>query len=157
MGANDAGAIGPGGHGVGGSRVIDLGSLKIRVLVGGEPGNGLIEMFEFTAAPGAATPPPHVHRRCTETFLVLEGVLQVCVNDDVRVARAGDVVHVPVGAVHAFTYPEPITTRLITTFAPGIGMARYFDDLRELLLAKPSGDADGLRDLMARHDTWLVG
>jgi len=62
-------------------------------------------LIRTTLSAGSDGPPPHCHRRAPEGFLMLDGRLDVLVDDDVRELRAGDLLVVPTGVPHAFATP----------------------------------------------------
>ena len=63
---------------------------------------GALSSHRVDLAPGADGSVPHRHNTFTETFYVLDGVLDVLAGQEVLTARAGDLVVVPPGVVHAY-------------------------------------------------------
>lgn len=85
---------------------------------------GQLAVVEFLVVPGGG-PPPHVHLREDETFILLEGELALYLGDERIVARAGDLVHVPTGAPHRFRNETPACARCLVLIAPA-GHENFF-------------------------------
>lgn len=74
---------------------------------------------------GAGAPPNH-HAGETESFYVLEGQIGFMVDGEEFVARPGDHVAIPDGAVHAFQAVGDKPARLLIINAPGQMHDRFF-------------------------------
>jgi quercetin dioxygenase-like cupin family protein len=72
--------------------------------------------------PGAAR---HFHAKHVDTFIVLEGELEVLTAGDSLTLNAGDAVAVPPGVVHGFNNLPPGPVRLLNVHAPGCRFADY--------------------------------
>lgn len=68
--------------------------------------------------PDAATP-LHYHNRHTEAFFCVEGQMTMWLDGVQHTLTAGDFVHVPPGAVHAYRLDSP-RTRFLGVLSPGI-------------------------------------
>jgi quercetin dioxygenase-like cupin family protein len=87
-----------------------------------EPALGAIEI----AVP-AGWPGPNLHHHAfAETFYVLDGELTFMLADAKRVARAGELLHVPGGAVHTLANHSGADARYLLLCTPG-GFERRFD------------------------------
>ena len=77
--------------------------------------------------PGKRGPGPHIHRRHSDSFYVLEGELEFGVGPRVEPVRlgAGGFVLVPPGVVHTFLNPGPGEARFLNFHAPSMGFADY--------------------------------
>jgi mannose-6-phosphate isomerase-like protein (cupin superfamily) len=73
---------------------------------------------------GSATP-LHVHPDDDESFLVLEGSLELAFGDERVVAGPDDALHVPRGVEHAFRVVSPEGARVIIVGTPA-GHERFF-------------------------------
>ncbi len=73
----------------------------------------------LTEAPIGPEIPRHYHDKVTETFFCVKGTLQMFLNDEFVLLEAGDFLHVPPGAVHAFKIMRE-DTRFIGFLTPGI-------------------------------------
>jgi quercetin dioxygenase-like cupin family protein len=83
------------------------------------------------ARPGAG---PHVHRRHADSFYVLEGELEVLVQEDERPLCPGACVCAPAGVVHGFRSTSP--ARFLNFHTPDGGFA---DNLQALDRGEPGG------------------
>jgi quercetin dioxygenase-like cupin family protein len=64
---------------------------------------------------------PHIHKRHSDSFYVLEGELEFNVGDETHRAGPGGFVSVPPGIVHAFTNPGPGPVRFLNAHTPACG------------------------------------
>src|SRR6187397_535456 len=88
-----------------------------RFLVTGDETDGKYAMFEAMVPPGGG-PPPHVHSREEESFLILEGEITFTVGDERIVATEGTFANMPVGSLHSFKNATNKTARMIISVAP---------------------------------------
>lgn len=95
-----------------------------RFLATSEDTDGKYAMWEAIVPPGGG-PPPHVHSREEEGFLVLEGEITFQVGDKRIVAKAGTFANMPVGTVHSFKNESDQTAKMIITVAPA-GLEQMF-------------------------------
>ena len=95
-----------------------------RFLATGDETDGRYAMFEAVVRPGGG-PPPHVHSREEESFLVLEGEITFQVGDQQIVAKAGTFANMPVGSLHSFKNNTDTEARMIISVAPA-GLERMF-------------------------------
>ena len=72
-----------------------------RFLATGEETGGKYATFEAIVPPGGG-PPPHIHSREEESFLVLEGQITFQLGDERFVGEAGTFLNMPVGSLHSF-------------------------------------------------------
>ena len=70
-----------------------------RFLATGEETGGRYATFESLVPPGGG-PPPHVHSREEESFLVLEGEMTFVLGDERFVAAPGTFVNMPIDSRH---------------------------------------------------------
>ncbi|HEX9034495.1 MAG TPA: cupin domain-containing protein [Streptosporangiaceae bacterium] len=64
--------------------------------------------------------PRHIHHRSDEAFYVLDGQLEVLVNDERRTLGAGELVHVSAGTVHTFANRGPAYARVLVVMTPEV-------------------------------------
>jgi quercetin dioxygenase-like cupin family protein len=95
-----------------------------RFLATGEETEGKYAMFEAIVPPGGG-PPPHVHSREEESFLILEGEITFTVNGEQIIATAGTFANMPVGSLHSFKNATDKTARMIISVAPA-GLEKMF-------------------------------
>ncbi|MFD9540101.1 cupin domain-containing protein [Streptomyces sp. NPDC060022] len=103
---------------------------------------------------GAVGAPAHFHTKASELFFVLDGSLQVLVDDTVQVLDKGDFLLVPPHTPHAFAAAPGAEADVLFVFTPG--MPR-FDYLR-LLGRVMRGEADfqEIKDSSEQYDNHYV-
>ena len=85
------------------------------------------------ASPGMPSPPPHVHDRHADCFLVLEGSLRLELEGETRVAGPESWIQVPQGVVHTFSPVGDEPARFVNVHTPSGGIGAY---MRVLMAAK---------------------
>ena len=95
-----------------------------RFLATGDDTNGKYAMWEAIVPPGGG-PPPHIHSREEEAFLVLEGEITFHVGEKRIVAKAGTFANMPVGTAHSFKNETDQQAKMIITVAPA-GLEQMF-------------------------------
>ncbi|XVV05622.1 cupin domain-containing protein [Actinosynnema sp. CA-248983] len=75
---------------------------------------------------GADGAPPHFHTRASELFFVLDGTLQVLLDQDVLTLERGDFLVVPPRVPHAFGAAKGADADVLFVFTPGVGRFDYY-------------------------------
>lgn len=75
---------------------------------------------------GANGAPPHFHTRASELFFVLDGTLQVLLDQDVITLERGDFLVVSPRTPHAFGAAEGADADVLFVFTPGMGRFDYY-------------------------------
>jgi hypothetical protein len=78
--------------------------------------------------PAQTGPPPHIHHAEDETFILLDGVVDFHVADDVHRAEPGSVVFVPRGTRHHFSNAGDNAARMLFMYSPA-GMEGMFAEI----------------------------
>jgi quercetin dioxygenase-like cupin family protein len=94
-----------------------LGTL-VRILVDGDVTGGRFSLSHLTLPHGAA-PPVHSHPQ-DETFYLVEGKLQVLIDDKAQHCETGAVAFVPGGSPHSFRVDSDTATMLVLSTPAGI-------------------------------------
>ena len=122
-----------------------------------ETTGGAFSLAEATLPPGMAGPPPHAHRRTTDTFYILAGTLRLTLGGRTVDAPAGSYILVSPGVAHTFANAsDDAPVRFLNLNAPG-GWEHY---LRDLAAAAHTGAIPGgaaFARIVARHDFVLPG
>ncbi len=118
-------------------------------LVTGAQSDGAYFIMEAIVPPEGG-PPPHIHHREQESFYVLEGTLDIKMDDKVVQATAGDFVHIPRGTVHAFRNSGTESARLLLIFSPG-GMERFFEETLEQVQDRSAPQPDNMDVVVERY------
>ncbi|USN98861.1 MAG: cupin domain-containing protein [Phycisphaeraceae bacterium] len=85
---------------------------------------GAATLVMLDVAPGAGTP-PHVHEREDESFLVLDGEIDITLDGRTTRLGAGEAAWGARGVPHMFRNSSPRPARLVVTATPG-GLDRFF-------------------------------
>jgi len=75
---------------------------------------------------GSEGAPPHFHERSAELFYMLDGRLDVLLDERIVTIERGDVLVVPPGLPHAFAPPADCDADVLFVFAPGTARSDYF-------------------------------
>jgi mannose-6-phosphate isomerase-like protein (cupin superfamily) len=137
-------------------RPVAAAGVTILLKSAAEDTDGRWTLYEYTAPPRFAGPPPHWHRETEEAFFVLEGSVRFELDGESIDAPAGAYVRVPPGVVHGFSNPTDEPARFLGLIVPG-GFERYWDELAELMAdapAWPPEDPTPVLELMARYDAF---
>ena len=100
-----------------------------RFLATGDDTGGKYATFEAVVPPGGG-PPPHVHAREEESFLVLEGETTFTVNGERFVATAGAFANMPDGVPHTFKNESDRPARMVVSVVPAGLEKMFFEVLR---------------------------
>ena len=116
-----------------------------------------VAVFEFLRAGGAPGASHHFHAKHVDSFIVLDGELEVLTAGEPLTLQAGEAVAVPPGVVHGFNNRSSEPLRLINVHAPA---RRFGDYLRHLFRREqvdsteydqyPPEDAPGGEPVLAR-------
>ena len=107
----------------GGDTVFFVGDTYTTLLSGAHT-RGTFAMLE-ALVPAQTGPPPHIHHAEDETFILLDGVVNFHVSDDVHRAEPGSVVFVPRGTRHHFSNAGDGVARMLFMYSPA-GMEGMF-------------------------------
>jgi quercetin dioxygenase-like cupin family protein len=104
---------------------------KLTILLSGQDTGGSFAMFVDEVPPGGG-PPLHIHHNEDETFYILEGALDMQVNQDRFTASAGTSVFLPRGLPHTFGNSGTQFARALTLVTPA-GLEPFFAEVEPLL------------------------
>ncbi len=104
------------------------GDLYTYLVTGAQSGGAVFAME--ADVPHGAGPPPHVHSREDETLYILDGELEVQLDNEVQTVSKGDFVWLPKGVPHRFTNLSGKPARMILSFQPA-GIERFFEEVFE--------------------------
>lgn len=76
-------------------------------------------------------PPPHIHEDADEAVYVLEGTVEMGVEDSVMTGSAGSVMLAPRGSVHSLSNGGTEPARFIVVLTPP-GFERFWREIAEL-------------------------
>jgi quercetin dioxygenase-like cupin family protein len=84
-----------------------------------------VALFEFLRDGGTPGAGPHFHAEHVDSFIVLEGELEVLTAGEPLTLQAGEAVAVPPGVVHGFHNRSTAPMRLLNVHAPSRRFAEY--------------------------------
>ncbi|MGG5820724.1 cupin domain-containing protein [Falsiroseomonas sp. HW251] len=126
---------------------VRIGSMELRFRVETPE----LVMFDFVVPADAKVPAPHYHESVDEAVYGLSGTMTTTVDGTRHEVRAGDVVHIPRGAVHHHANLHAETAKVLIVLTPGsIGRA-YFEEMAAALRNPGPPDMDVLLGIMRRH------
>jgi quercetin dioxygenase-like cupin family protein len=108
-------------------RALWVAGFRHTIKVTGAQTGGAFALVEVEVPPGGG-PPPHVHSREAETFLVLEGAFEFVSDGEAFEGAVGATVSLPAGSAHSFRCLGPDPGRLAVLITPA-GFEGYFEDL----------------------------
>lgn len=103
---------------------------------------------------GSDGAPPHFHTRASELFFVLDGTLQVLLDEDVVTLERGDFLVVPPQVPHAFGALKGADADVLFVFTPGLGRFDYYRLLDRVQRGEASPQE--IRDSQDRFDNHYV-
>ncbi len=120
-----------------------------------EDTQGHFGLFEYVMAADAEGARPHLHKRLTEMFYVVEGEVELLLEQRRVMASPGTFMRVPQGTPHGFSNPGSRRSKLLILFCPADSREGYFEGLAELTRdgRQPTQE---LVELMRKFDQYLV-
>jgi len=115
-----------------------------------EDTDGLLGSTELVLEPGTIGAVPHLHRGFDEICRVLEGTVDIMVEDQVTAVRAGGWHLRPRGRIHAFWNSGTVQARCVEIYVPG-GHERFMNELADLFENGPP-KRDAVQALATHHD-----
>ncbi|MEO0887163.1 MAG: cupin domain-containing protein [Cyanobacteria bacterium J06648_10] len=106
--------------------------------------------------PGSGGPSPHIHKQMTEIFYVVEGEVELTLNEEKVTAQPGAVMVVPQSVPHAFANPGQVQSKLLIMFCPAKSREQYFEGLAELTKGSRKVTEQEMLALMHRFDQYPV-
>jgi quercetin dioxygenase-like cupin family protein len=102
-----------------------------RFMATGEDTGGKYALCEAIVPPGGG-PPPHIHSREEEGFLILEGEITFTINGERVVAKPGTFANMPIGTPHSFKNESGQPAKMLILVAPA-GLEQMFFSVGVLL------------------------
>jgi mannose-6-phosphate isomerase-like protein (cupin superfamily) len=100
---------------------------RLDFLATGATTGGHYSLFHVFIPAGPPGPLPHTHRDEDEFFFVMEGRVEILVDDTWRPLGPGQFQHVPRGSIHTFRNATTDVARMLSGFMPA-GFERFFRD-----------------------------
>ena len=100
---------------------------RIDFLATGETTAGHYSIFHVFVPVGPPGPLPHRHKHADEFFFVIQGRVDVLLEDASHPLAPGQFLHVPRGTIHTFANATTDAARMLSGFVPS-GFERFFRD-----------------------------
>ena len=114
------------------AEIVASGPVTGRLYADSSATGGALSSQRVTLLRGAPGATPHHHTRSSELFYVVSGTAEMLTGERVLSAKAGDLVVVPPGTVHAFAAAPESDADLLIILAPGIERFEYFRHLQRI-------------------------
>lgn len=115
-----------------------LGNIQIHKLTGKDTDNQIVEWIDHLE-PGSGIP-PHIHTREDEIFRVLEGQVEIMVDNSATILKAGDMALAPKNIVHSWRVVGVEKAKMCVSAFPS-GMEHLFEELNALPAGPPNFEA----------------
>lgn len=135
---------------------VRLGQNTCIFKIKGEHTDNQFGLFELIMQPGSGGPSPHIHKQMTEIFYVVEGEVELTLNEEKVTAQPGAVMVVPQSVPHAFANPGQVQSKLLIMFCPAKSREQYFEGLAELTKGSRKVTEQEMLALMHRFDQYPV-
>lgn len=122
----------------------------------GKETHGHFGLFEFVMEPGGIGASPHIHKELTEMFYVVEGEVELQLDQQTVTAAPGTFMLVPENTPHAFSNAGQQRAKLLIMFCPADSREQYFEGLAELTKDGRQPTQEELLELMQRFDQYPV-
>ncbi len=106
-------------------RTLSVAGDRVTILLEGSDTGGAYTVIETLTPPGAG-PPPHLHHREEERFLLISGELTFHLGGEARVLKAGDTIIGPRGIAHHFVNTGASDAIFVVVIVPA-GIEHFFD------------------------------
>jgi quercetin dioxygenase-like cupin family protein len=113
-------------------KIISVAGDRLAILLSGEDTQQKYVVME-SAVPPNAGPPPHVHSREDESFLVLAGQITFYLGGKTMILKEGDFITAPRGIPHHFKNTSQRDALLLITATPA-GIEQFFEKAGRPLL-----------------------
>ncbi|MGP1374891.1 MAG: cupin domain-containing protein [Almyronema sp.] len=137
-----------------GGESVQIGTSTCTFKATGQDTHGHVGLFEFTMPPATAGASPHIHKQMTEMFYVVEGEVELVLDQATQLAPAGSFMRVPENTPHGFANPGDRPAKLLILFCPADHREDYFRGLAELTQNGRQPSQEELLDLMHRFDQY---
>jgi quercetin dioxygenase-like cupin family protein len=117
-------------------RLLDFGAMGMRWEITRSTSDTAGEFFEAinVLAPGFSGPPLHTHPFAEESYEVLTGTLDVCVDGVWQQLVPGQSIMVPAGIPHTLRNTHSTEVRLVNVHKPALDFEPFFRKLQALVV-----------------------
>lgn len=133
---------------------VKIGTSTCTFKVTGKDTHEHFGLFEFTLEPETEGASPHIHKQMTEIFYVLEGEIELVLNQRKVTATPGTLMTVPENTPHGFSNPSSMRSKLLIMFCPADSREQYFEGLAELTKDERKPTQEELLELTQKFDQY---
>jgi quercetin dioxygenase-like cupin family protein len=126
---------------------IQAGPMSMLVIEDGSHTSLTHAVIEFTFN-GQFSPPKHIHHQHEEVIYVLDGEMELLVNDDTVRLGPGAAFVTPIGLPHTFSNGGTGPLRFLLTISPAKHLG-YFLDMAKVMQGPP--DPEAVKGVMQRY------
>jgi len=109
---------------------------KVQILVPAEATGGVFSLIEQLSPPGEGIP-PHIHAQEDETFIIIEGEIDLEYGGKKMKAKAGDTFFLPRLKPHGYVNNGKLPCRVMVIISPG-GFEQFFEDVQAIDSTNPA-------------------
>ncbi len=116
-----------------GGQVLNVLGDRLIIKLDGQDTSDQLALMELEVSVGNGVP-PHCHEKFAEAYYLLEGELEVTVEDATHIVGPGTLVQIPRGTIHSYRNLVQIPARAIIWAFPS-GIEQFFRTLSEAMTA----------------------
>ena len=90
--------------------------------------SGDYDLSIIETPPRVQGPPPHIHKRYKESFIIIDGEMEFFVNGEIKTLKAGEVLDISPNTLHTFENKGDKTCRFVNIHSPK-GFRDFFDEM----------------------------
>lgn len=135
-------------------RSVTIGTSTCTFKLTGKDTHNRFGLFEYILEPNTEGPSPHIHKKMTEIFYVVEGELELVLNQNTITAAAGTLMSVPENTPHGFSNRSSRRAKFLIMFCPADSREKYFEGLAELKKDGREPSQEELLELMQKFDQY---
>lgn len=133
---------------------VKIGTSNCTFKLTGKDTHGHFGLFEYTLEPETEGPSPHIHKRMTEIFYVIEGELELVLGKEKITAFPGTLMSVPENIPHGFSNRSTKQSKFLIMFCPADSREQYFIGLSQLRKNGRKPSREELLELAAKFDQY---
>lgn len=100
---------------------------RYRTLLTTQATGGNVSVVD-SLSPAGSGPPRHIHHDADETFVQLSGTIELWLEGETRICRAGEAAFIPRGKEHTFRVTDDGPARHLIILSPG-GFENFFAEM----------------------------
>jgi uncharacterized cupin superfamily protein len=135
-------------------RSVQIGTSHCTFKVTGHDTHGHFGIFEYVLEPESGGSSYHIHKEMVEIFYVVDGEVELTLDQETITAQPGTFMTVPEHTPHAFANPGTKRSTLLIMFCPDRSRENYFEGLADLMKEGRNPSQDELRAWARQFDQY---